>query len=313
MLMLNLKPVLAALAALMLVQVSYAENARAQTVVDRVAIVVNDSVVTLSEYRQKEERIKRQKPETSKDEIVNTVISEILIEQAAARKEISVSKQEMQDSLNEMKKSLELDDAGFVQMLAEKNTTFKEFFGDMRLQILTRKLVQSEIARRGISIDDEKVEQVYMKINPDASKAAQVRIAHILMPDESERSLADAKEVARQAKSGEEDFAALAKEHSIDIRTADKGGDLGYFEYGELIAALQKAVEGAEAGDINGPVRSKAGFHIVRVLAIKREGIIVPPEIKNVLIEEMAMQETERIISSVIESGFETSHIEIKI
>lgn len=311
--MLNSKPFLAALAALMLVQVSYPENARAKKVVDRVAIVVNDSVVTLSEYRQKEERIKRRKPETSKDEIVNTVISEILIEQAAARNEISVSKQEMQDSLNEMKKSLELDDEGFVQMLAEKNTSFKEFFADMRLQILTRKLVQSEIARRGISIDDEKVEQVYMKINPDASRAPQVRIAHILMPDESERSLADAKEVARRAKSGEEDFAALAKEHSVDIRTSDKGGDLGYFEYGELITALQKAVEGAGVGDINGPVRSKAGFHIVRVLAIKREGVLVPPEIKNVLIEEMAMQETERIISSVIESGFEASHIEIKI
>ncbi len=287
--------------------------AHAKTVVDGIALIVNESIVTLSEYNRKEERIKRREPRSPKEEIVNTIISEILINQEAGKNGISVSERELEAAVDGFRKSLNLDDAGFAKMLVEKNITLKDFSHDMRLQILTNKLVENEVARKRISIDDKTIEDAYMQTNPDADRSAQVKIAHILMPDESKNSLAEAEKIAKRAKSGEESFAALAKKHSVEARTADRGGNLGYFKYDQLIGPLQKAVEGANVGDINGPVLSKSGFHIVKVLAIKQEGILVPLEIKNSLIEQIAMQKTEQILLSIIEKGFKNSYIEIKI
>ncbi len=292
---------------------AHSGDVHAKTFVDGIAIVVNDSIVTLSEYKRKEKMIKNRLPETSGDEIINSFISEILIEQAARKNGIKVSKEEIMSSVADFKKSLNLDDEELVKMLGERDTTFKEFSNEMKLQILTRKLVQSEVARKGLSLDDKRVEEVYKRINPNASRAAQVRIAHILMRSGSRVALEKAKQVAETARNGEKAFGELANMHSVDATTAERGGDLGYFKYDELIKPLYKAVDGADTGDINGPVESRAGFHIVKVLAIKPEGVLIPPEIKGDLVEKMAMQETELILSSLIERGFNASHIEVKI
>lgn len=288
-------------------------GAAAKTVVDGIAIVVNDTVVTLSEYRRKAERIRRQEPEMPKDKVVQTVIGDVLVKQAAAKNKIEVSGTEIREAISRFKQSLDLDDAGLVAMLGEKNYTFNEFFEDMKFQILTTKLVQSEVARRGLLVDDEKIEAVYRKINPGADTSAQVRIAHILVPNDSGDSLGEARELAETARSEGANFARLAEDHSVDARTANDGGDLGYFKYDELIGPLRKAVEGAEPGDVNGPVVSRAGLHIVKVLSIKPEGVLIPAEVKEILVEELAMKEAELIISSIIEKGFETSHIDTRI
>ncbi len=288
-------------------------GARAQTFVDGIAVIINDFVVTTSEYEQKRRKIERQVPEVSKTDVVNNIISEIIILQETKKRGIEVSAEELKAAADEIKNSLKLNDEGFMKMLAGKNSSLKEFFDEIKLQILSRKLIQSEVALSGLSIDDKKIEQYYMLKNPGADTAARVRIAHILMPREDESSLGKAKQIAHKAQSGGEDFAVLAKKHSVDISTAEKGGDLGYFKYEELIKPLLQAVDGAQTGDINGPVESKFGFHIVKVMSIKEEGTIVPEELKNALVEEIATKESERIISSLIEKGFKSSHIDIRI
>ncbi len=288
--------------------------AAAKTKVDGIAIVVNNSIVTLSEYRKKEREIRSRTPEASKEDIINSIIVESIIEQTAAENNINVSAQELDAAVKNFKESLNLDDEGLVKMLAEKDTTLKELFREIKLQILTTKLVQSEIARNNLYIDDKKVEEFYLKNNPDADPhSAEIRIAHILLPGNSGDSFDRAKEIADIAREEGNDFEDLAKLHSIDQRTAGRGGDLGYFKYDELIKPLFEAVDGTEPGEINGPVRSKAGIHIVKVLSIKEKGMLIPPEIKEALIDEMAAAENERIISSLIEKGFEKSYIDVRI
>ncbi|MGI9559095.1 MAG: peptidylprolyl isomerase [Thermodesulfobacteriota bacterium] len=288
-------------------------DARAKERVDGIAIVINNSIVTLSEYNRRADRVRQRAPQASKDDIVNNIISETLIFQEAAKRNIKTSPEELQAATADFKKSQGLDDAGFVKTLTERNLTMDGFFREMSVQILTRKLVQYEVSRSGLSIDDKKVEEYYRQKNPDADSSAQVRIAHILLPSVKRNSLEAAEKIALEAKKEGANFPELAAEHSIDERTAARGGDLGYFKYDELIKPLQEAVDGAEPGDVNGPVKSGAGFHIVRVIAVKDSGVIVPPELKNSLIEEMAFLETERIISSVIEEGFSNSLIDLRI
>ncbi|QMU55983.1 MAG: hypothetical protein GKS04_02145 [Candidatus Mycalebacterium zealandia] len=281
--------------------------------VDGIAIIVNDSVITLSEYGKKEKEIKSRFPQANRKDIVNAVVQEMILLQTAERKNLSVSKTELASAVEIFKESQKFNDEGLVKFLAEKQTTLNEFFNEIKIQLLTSKLVRHEVERLGFSVDEKKVEEFYLRRNPDASKKSQVRIAHILLSKKDSGSIEKALSIADKAKAKGADFAALASRHSTDIRTADKGGDLGYFTYDELIKPLREAVDGAQAGDINGPVESKAGFHIVKVIAVKKGGTFVPPELKNALIDEIAMIESERIIASLIEEGIENSHIDIRI
>lgn len=291
---------------------AFADTAPAKEKIDGIAIVVNNSIVTLSEYRKKEASIRKQSPEATKDQIVSSIISEQVMMNIAAEKNITVSAEEIKAALEAFKESLGLDDVSFVQSLGERDMTLEEFFAEMRIQLITKKLVQYEVERQGLTIDDKAVEDYYLKHNPGADRSPQVRIAHILLPAGGSAERKAAERIAEEARAGKP-FEELALEHSMDARTAPAGGDLGYFRRDELILPLQKAVEEAGAGDIGGPVLSDAGFHIVKVLAVKEEGLMVPPEIKTALIDEMISRETERIISTLIEKGLDSSLIDVRI
>jgi hypothetical protein len=59
-----------------------------------------------------------------------------------------------------------------------------------------------------------------------------------------------------------EDFAALAREVSLDVKTAEKGGKVEPFAYGMTTQSLLRAFETMQPGEIRGPVESEAGYHI---------------------------------------------------
>lgn len=94
-----------------------------------------------------------------------------------------------------------------------------------------------------------------------------VRASHILFqltgPD-SNAVKATAREVAQKAKAGA-DFAALAAAYSKDPSNAKKGGDLGWFPKGRMVAEFEQAAFKAKVGEVVGPVRTAFGLHIIKV------------------------------------------------
>ncbi|MER2493829.1 peptidylprolyl isomerase [Catenovulum sediminis] len=64
------------------------------------------------------------------------------------------------------------------------------------------------------------------------------------------------------------DFAMLAKRYS-NCPTGKKGGDLGEFKRGTMVKAFDAAVFSAKAGEIVGPVKTKFGYHLIKVHYLK--------------------------------------------
>ncbi|MCL5611817.1 MAG: peptidylprolyl isomerase [Chloroflexi bacterium] len=89
----------------------------------------------------------------------------------------------------------------------------------------------------------------------------QVWARHILVKDE-----ATAKIVEDRLAKGE-DFATVAKELSTDTGSAAKGGDLGWFGKGAMVAEFEAAAFSQKVGVIGPPVKSQFGYHIIQVLA----------------------------------------------
>jgi len=86
-----------------------------------------------------------------------------------------------------------------------------------------------------------------------------VSARHILV-ESSER----ASELLAELQDGA-DFAALAREHSIDTGSARDGGELGWFGEGDMVAPFENAAFNADPGQVVGPVESEFGYHLIEV------------------------------------------------
>jgi parvulin-like peptidyl-prolyl isomerase len=96
-----------------------------------------------------------------------------------------------------------------------------------------------------------------------------VRAKHILITPIRATAVADRAARARadsllsRIRAGE-DFDALAARYSDDPATKDKGGDLGVFARGTMLQAFEDAAFAMQEGDLVGPVKTEAGYHVIR-------------------------------------------------
>jgi len=119
--------------------------------------------------------------------------------------------------------------------------------------------------------------KIYYEMNiEDFVDQEQVKARHILIgvspdadPGKIEQARKKAEEILAKAKQGE-DFASLAEKHS-EGPSAKKGGDLGYFPRGRMVREFEDAAFSLGAGEISSLVRTRFGFHIIKVEDVRKE------------------------------------------
>ena len=100
----------------------------------------------------------------------------------------------------------------------------------------------------------------------------EVRASHILIklpydafPEDTLAAHKKAMDIRRRIIMGEP-FESVAKGSSDDPSVKNNGGDLGYFTVFQMIYPFENAVYNSEIGEISKPVRTRFGYHIVKVL-----------------------------------------------
>ncbi|WP_420147868.1 peptidylprolyl isomerase [Spirosoma sp.] len=99
----------------------------------------------------------------------------------------------------------------------------------------------------------------------------EVNVSHILvqvsedaLPADTLAAYQSALEIGKQAASGEE-FAKLARERSQDVTTAQTGGNLGYVTAFGIVYPLETAAYTTPVGRVSQPVRTRFGYHLLKV------------------------------------------------
>lgn len=138
-------------------------------------------------------------------------------------------------------------------------------------------LDQSDLFKRRLAYLEERAlrrayfaEKISTSVTPEAIKASydemvakfvpedQVRARHILVATEEE-----AKAVKAELDAGGV-FEDIAKAKSMDPGAAN-GGDLGFFQRGQMVKPFEDAAFGLEVGKVSDPVQSQFGWHVIKV------------------------------------------------
>ncbi len=127
-----------------------------------------------------------------------------------------------------------------------------------RREVLGDRLIETAI---GEALTQERLEQAYAVARAQPGFAVEeVRARHILLPSEAE-----AREVVAALAAGA-DFAALARERSIDPSAAQNEGDLGFFRRETMVEPFAEAAFALEPGKTTSePVQTRFGWHVIRV------------------------------------------------
>lgn len=204
-------------------------------------------------------------------EILVRMIRGEVIAHAAGGVGVGVTSEEIESRLDQVKSQFESEQA-FRAELRRRALSLAEIETAIRDELLGRRVV--EAVTRDVTVPEEQIAAYYEENRGQFD--GQVRAAHVLICaqfDANARACthtpedeAQARSVAERARAGE-DFAGLALQFSRDTGTSQKGGDLGWFGGGQLVPEFEQAALALEPGQVSDPVRTRFGFHVIKLAA----------------------------------------------
>lgn len=173
---------------------------------------------------------------------------------------------------DEMKKTAEATVKSYKSSYGDKYKTFLSNYGISNDSELKNILIQQS--------KQEKVVEAYIKKNITDSEMksyydnnikGDIKASHILISvdenatdEDKEKAKKKAEEIIEKLKNGE-DFAKLAKEYSDDDESKKDGGNLGYFNTGDMVEAFEEAAYKLSVDEYTTePVKTTYGYHIIK-------------------------------------------------
>lgn len=292
---------------------------------DRVVAVVNKEVITWSElYKVMEFEATEQVKNLGEEEkarifkeneplFLETLIDMRLQLQEARNLGIGISREEVDEAIENIKKKYSMSDEDFIASVKKEGFTMEEYKKRLAEQILINKVVQYQI-RNKIVVSDAEVKK-YIDANKDLlSGGERYRLKQIFFKrpknDEDIKSLEEkAGEVIHRLKAGE-NFSDLARIYSEDP-SGKFGGDIGLIEQNQLAIEFANVLSKLKVGDYSMPFWTEKGLHIIKLEEkISAQSI---DDLKEVVRKKLADTKFIESYKSWIKGLREKAYIEIRL
>lgn len=146
------------------------------------------------------------------------------------------------------------------------------------------------------SVTDGAIRKTYDEKYAHAEPTRQYHAAHILVKTKQEADR------IRKEIDGGADFATEAKTYSQDGSKAN-GGDLGWFKLDAMVKPFGDAVVGMKDGEIAGPVQTRYGWHIIKLMGTRMVDVPKLADVRDQLTGDIRQEAVEKRIRDVVDNA----------
>jgi peptidyl-prolyl cis-trans isomerase SurA len=278
---------------------------------DRIAAVVNDGVVLVSQLdAQTDEVIQRLRAQRTelpprnvlRKQVLERLVMEEIQMQRADRLGIEVSEEMLNGALDDVARRNNIQFSDLPEALARQGVDYRDFRDEIRKQLKLQLLRQRDVIAR-INISPRELDQFKARQANAPDQNAEYNISHILIsvpvtasPEQIETREQRAREVYDKAKAGE-DFAQLAVTYS-ESSTNIEGGALGWRRGPQLPSIIADRISQMKAGEVAEPIRTPSGFHIFRLNETRGgvgEAVIAQVHARHILLRTNELEDDQTI------------------
>ncbi|VTU34544.1 Peptidyl-prolyl cis-trans isomerase SurA [Variovorax sp. SRS16] len=295
-----------------------ATGAPVQRSAEYIVALVNSEPITNTEVQTRLTRILKENPEAERmprPELTRLVLERLIAEraqlQAAKDAGIKVDELAIDQAEQTVARQNQISMVELQRRVGEEGISVKSFRNDLRDQLLLTRLREREVESK-VKVSDVEVDQFIrdQRSGTNAAVPPDINIAQVLIAvpeDASDAQVATlqqrAQSVAQRARAGE-DFAKLAQELS-DSPDRANGGALGMRSAERYPTLFVDATQSTPVNGIVGPIRSGAGFHVLKLLAKSQPGasdaIVTQTEVRHILLRNDPKRTTAQAVAQLAE------------
>ena len=254
---------------------------------DFIVAVVNSEPITNSEVRTRllrtEQQLSQQgAPMPPRSELTRQVLERLITDKAqlqlAKESGVRADDNAVEGAVQTVARQNQITVEELRRRLRADGIAFSQFQSDLRNELLVTRLRQREVEPK-VNVTELEIDQFLREQDGGAGAASlELNLAQILVAVAEKASAeqvaalqARAQQVAERARAGT-DFTALVNEFSAPTARAD-GGQMGLRTAERYPPLFVEAIRNLRTGDIAGPLRSDAGFHVLKVIEKKQAGL----------------------------------------
>lgn len=253
-----------------------------QVSLDKVAVIVDQGVVLESEIQELVGNVKRNAVTSGQtlpsDRALRTQAIERLIMtnlqmQMAERMGIQISDPQLDQTIANMAQNQGMSVEQLRQQIATEGLSYDAYREEVRTELISGEVRRANVRRR-IYITPQEISNLVKLIDEQGAQQAEYRLGHILIgfpPQPTDEDIADARSRADRVielLNNGSDFARIAIASSSGAKALE-GGDMGWMNINSMPTLFAEAVQNKSKDSLVGPMRSGAGFHILKVMDLR--------------------------------------------
>ena len=296
-------------------------SAFAQTLIDKILVIVNDDVITENDLEKRIARAQLTNEAASidqnlRDRILKNMVEELVQVQSAKRIGVQVSEKEVDQLVKRFLNQRNTTAEEFTTKLKAVGLTIEDLRESMKTRSMLAKLIRSD-AVRSIKVSDEEVDTFAKAYNIQANKP-EYDVSFLLI--ESSDNVEQQEDLLKSVRSAKEqtqssDLSQLSGVlANIQIDSSKK--DLGFNPPENLPSIFASTLAKMASGDISEPIKTSKGIYVLKLNSIR--GGLTPTEkrkAQHILIKaetplevEQAKQTLQRLLTQ-IKAGIEFENI----
>ena len=255
-------------------------NSIAQEVMlDRVAVIVDQGVVPESEVQALISDVKRNAQANNQSlpsdralrtQAIERLIIKSLQLQMAERMGIQISDPQLEQTISNIAANQNVTLETLRRQLEIEGIAYEDYREDIREEVIMGEVRRANVRRR-VYITEQEINTLLELMEQQGAEQAEYNLGHILIglpSDPTDEDIAAARDRADKVisllESGS-DFKKIAIASSSG-NEALEGGEMGWLNINAMPTLFAEAIQGKEKDALVGPIRSGAGFHILKVI-----------------------------------------------